>query len=738
MLISRHLKPYFKNRSNIVILAVLIIAVGFGAFTRLSGLHILSLWWDDGQTYLGTLGILENGYPLLPSGNIMYHTIFSFYLRAIPALISGLNEAALRIPSAFFGILIIPLMFLFGKTLANKYAGILAAVIATLNLWMVEFSREARYYSEFQFFYLLSAYFFYLGFFKDRNRFRIPSLVLIVITSLITHQGFTLIFLFIPLFIFKGYRRFFKKDIVIPFAVTAFLILVQLLQRILFWDVGINIYETSVQSSNPIIRLIGKFITGVLPDPFFIRIFGEMFPKMFFVFNLGLILMLLYIFINRIRNSNEAWKNIYVKNRIDLKLPYNLFFIYFMFYSNLYFIGIGPMNPQQRYIFYLFPFMILGYSYVIFDLGRLMSLLIAKTRPPKSQGKRFRILKYIIYLIVPLIILLFTLNYINPVHSLKITKRSDGDRVNMLFSPSNIAKIHYDFKDPGAFVYNNKEDGDLVISTELLNMFPYTKQFDYWLWSSEEVAWRPYDKIENTYYDKYFGAVLIRDAVQLIDLLNEKQDRNIWLIATYSINDTSHINPELSNFILGKSGLIVFEGADDQTKVFYFPKDDTGTRAYNFTASIEPAEDEILEFDKENDILSLDLSKAANSGYLKYGWSVAESHGTWSTSRESSLFINFYEKTDYRITMDVKPLYIPDTQQAVKLYFNQELIGETVLEGPEYTTISFEIPGSLIELDDFNSLSFHFNYVSTPFDLGIGTDSRTLSVSFKYLEIEKE
>ena len=88
--------------------------------------------------------------------------------------------------------------------------------------------------------------------------------------------------------------------------------------------------------------------------------------------------------------------------------------------------------------------------------------------------------------------------------------------------------------------------------------------------------------------------------------------------------------------------------------------------------------------------------------------------------------------------MDVKPLYIPDTQQAVKLYFNQELIGETVLESPEYTTISFEIPGSLIELDDFNSLSFHFNYVSTPFDLGIGTDSRPLSVSFKYLEIEKE
>ena len=61
MPISKHFKSYFKDRSNIVILAVLLITIGFGAFTRLSSLGSLSYWWDDGQTYLGTLGVLKYG-----------------------------------------------------------------------------------------------------------------------------------------------------------------------------------------------------------------------------------------------------------------------------------------------------------------------------------------------------------------------------------------------------------------------------------------------------------------------------------------------------------------------------------------------------------------------------------------------------------------------------------------------------------------------------------------------------
>ena len=736
MPISKHFKSYFKDRSNIAVLIVLIIAIGFGAFTRLSNLGSLSYWWDDGQTYLGTLGVLKYGYPLLPSGNVMYHTIFSFYLRAIPALVSGLDAVTMRLPSAFFGICTIPLIFLFGKQMVNKYIGLLAAVIASLNLWMVEFSREARYYSEFQFFYLLTVFFFYLGFFKDRRKFRIPSLILIFVTSLILHQGFTLIFLFIPLLIYKGYKKFFKKDIMVPLAITAFLMIIQLVHRFFFWNVGINVYETSVQSANPVIRLVGKFITGILPDPFFFDIFKTMFPGMYYALSFGLILLLVYIFVKYARNRQEDWKNIYKKNIVDFKLPFNLFFLYFIIFSNLYFTGVGPMNLQQRYVFYIFPFMILGYCYIIFDIGRLIAIPVVKIGPGKLTETKAKILKNMIYFIIPLVILLLTINNINPVDSYKITKRVDGDPVNRHFSPSNAASMHYDFNDPGTFVSENKEAGDIVISTELLNMYPYTKQFDYWLWSSEETSWKPYDETDGIFYDRFFKSMLLRDAIQFLDVLNENQDKNIWLVTTYSLFEETHINPEIRDFITSQDELLLFEGDDRSTRVYYFPKEENGERFYNLAEDIVPLEDQIVPFGEKK--LVLDFSDTKNAGYLKYGWADMEPHGTWAILREASLFINFDERTDYLITIKVKPLFAPDTHQTIKLYFNQELIGERVLDSPEDTTLSFKIPYSIIELDKFNRLGFRFKYVKKPVDLGISQDLRLLSVLFKNLEIEKE
>jgi len=109
------------------------------------------------MTYLGTKGVITYGYPLLPSGYTNFHTILSFYLRAVPALIFGLNELSLRLPSAVFGILSIPLTFIFVReVLKNKYMALLSAVIMSLSIWQIEFSREARWYSEFNFFYLAS------------------------------------------------------------------------------------------------------------------------------------------------------------------------------------------------------------------------------------------------------------------------------------------------------------------------------------------------------------------------------------------------------------------------------------------------------------------------------------------------------------------------------------------------------------------------------------------------------
>src|SRR4030043_1119080 len=120
---KNEIRHYFKDRTNIIVFIVLVLAMIYAALVRSINLGELAYWGDDGQTILGTLGVVEHGYPMLPSGNIMYHTLFSFYLRAIPVMLMGLTEISLRLPSVIFGVLIIPLFFLFIKDLVNKYAG---------------------------------------------------------------------------------------------------------------------------------------------------------------------------------------------------------------------------------------------------------------------------------------------------------------------------------------------------------------------------------------------------------------------------------------------------------------------------------------------------------------------------------------------------------------------------------------------------------------------------------------
>ena len=222
-------------------LLYLLLVCTYALVVRFKNIGVLSYWGDDGQTFLGTFGVLNYGFPKLPSGNIFYHTIFHYYLRVIPSLIFGINEVSLRFPSAFFGTLTIPLIFIFIKDLLNnKYIALLSSIIIAFNAWQIEFSREIRQYSEFQFFYLLSIYLFYRGFFKEEKKFKIAALVFIFLTTIIHELGFTLIFLFIPLLIYKRFKGFFKKNIIISFFIVVAMIVGQMIHRELFWKVGLS------------------------------------------------------------------------------------------------------------------------------------------------------------------------------------------------------------------------------------------------------------------------------------------------------------------------------------------------------------------------------------------------------------------------------------------------------------------------------------------------------------------
>ena len=369
------MKSYFRDRTNIIIFVLLVLAVIYAILVRTINLGVLEYWGDDGQTVLGTLGVVEHGYPRLPSGNVMYHAFFSFYLRAIPVMLLGLNEIALRLPSVIFGVLVIPLVFLFVRDLTNKYTGLAASIIISLNIWQIEYSREIRYYQEFQFFYLLSVYLFYLGFFKDSRKCRIASVIFILLSILIHNLGITLLFLFIALLIYKRFKGFFKRETVIFFFIVLIIVAGAMLHRMFFWKAGLSFYDANVNTEikNPVMRLISKFFAPYVP--FYSRIFSVLFPTMFYIVFYGWSFVLLHVFIPRVRSSDEDFIDIFgsKKSNYSIKLPFNLFFLYFLFFSNTVFNGIGYMNTQQRYIFHDNVFFIAIFFYIVFEIARLIS-----------------------------------------------------------------------------------------------------------------------------------------------------------------------------------------------------------------------------------------------------------------------------------------------------------------------------------------------------------------------------
>ncbi len=116
-----------------------------GAVLRLHGLGNESFWNDEGWTW----GLIRGTPSELLRGLIEHdgHPPLYFLLLQGWSKISGVSEAALRLPSALAGILSLPLMYLLGRRLAGETAGILSMLLLALNPMHVAFSREARSYA---------------------------------------------------------------------------------------------------------------------------------------------------------------------------------------------------------------------------------------------------------------------------------------------------------------------------------------------------------------------------------------------------------------------------------------------------------------------------------------------------------------------------------------------------------------------------------------------------------------
>ncbi|MBM3310285.1 MAG: glycosyltransferase family 39 protein, partial [Candidatus Aminicenantes bacterium] len=272
MRIPGGLRP--KKAADAAVWAVLAAAVLVWVVLLLQNLGYLSLWMDEGFHYLAAEGSLKHGYPLFPSGHVYFKAILYTYVLALLSLIFGLGAETLRVVSVLCTAGLILLVWHVGRRFFDRTVGILAAAVFALSVWGVEYARLALYFAPLMLFYLLGLYFFYRGFFEDVRTFKILATVFFLLTPQIHQLGQGVVFAYLALFLIRGAKRFFKKDVLWSAALVGLASVGLQLHEYFFWKVG-YVYFKDDQSLGGMVRY---FFGGFSLDYF--KEFFRSFPWM--------------------------------------------------------------------------------------------------------------------------------------------------------------------------------------------------------------------------------------------------------------------------------------------------------------------------------------------------------------------------------------------------------------------------------------------------------------------------
>lgn len=120
--------------------------VAVALFLRLWHLGDQSLWIDEANAILQNSGTLAEMWSRARS-NPLDLPLDRFFLHLVAT--TPPNEFLFRLPAALFGVLAVPLTYVFTRRLWGKGAGLLAAGLLALSPFHIRYSQEARNYSSF-------------------------------------------------------------------------------------------------------------------------------------------------------------------------------------------------------------------------------------------------------------------------------------------------------------------------------------------------------------------------------------------------------------------------------------------------------------------------------------------------------------------------------------------------------------------------------------------------------------
>ncbi|GAB4558735.1 MAG: hypothetical protein Kow0047_04070 [Anaerolineae bacterium] len=130
-----------RERYRWIVISLLVL----GWAIRLYHLDAQSLWYDEGVTaQIAQKGLVEltrwTADDIQPP---LYYYLIAAWLR-----VAGSSEWALRFPSAIWGLLAIPLIYVLARRFFSRTAALLASALATLSPQYIYYSQEARMYTQ--------------------------------------------------------------------------------------------------------------------------------------------------------------------------------------------------------------------------------------------------------------------------------------------------------------------------------------------------------------------------------------------------------------------------------------------------------------------------------------------------------------------------------------------------------------------------------------------------------------
>jgi hypothetical protein len=487
-----------------------------------------------------------------------------------------------------------------------------------------------------------------------------------------------------------------------------------------------------------------------------------MFPGMFYLFILGAAIFIALTVFLSVRKSARFPGMYLSENELaagKARFPFNILMLYLVFTVSVLLISFGQMYNQQRYIYFLMPLFILVFSYTVFvisiSVGSFCRFLLRRFKrfsdkpvepmpgPNKSGGNRMTLNNITAAIVTAIFVIIsfFTLSGIDLKETLAIPEIKHTDRLNTLYSISTVMPYHWDAAETGNYVFEHANEDDIVITTDVYNSYPYSRKIDYWLWSGNLASWQPYHLSgDDQIRDDTYGAVVIRDIYKFIDVINVNHNKNVWVICSYSLNLSDHIDPIYRKFFESKKANLVLTGRDNVSKLYFFEKTEKPERI-SIKDFYTPDSANTVKPD-DSGTAGINFNDKTAERYLISGWGKDEKGiGTWGTEKASVLFADFSGSSfdlnmASEISVTARPLANPGKMQNITIRVNSAPVGNIEFaKKDDFGLYSISVAPGTFQAG-VNVIEFVYSYSNTPLELGLGPDNRILSVLFKDLEIK--